>query len=141
MSNDTILKWLLRLSGGVELLALPFILFPLPWMMEVHEKLLGLGRMPVEPIVEYLARSLSALYAVHGAVLFFVSFDVNRYRPLIRFLGGLHLLLGATVVGIDWVSGLPWWWVLGEGPGIAAGGALLLAFSRVPVSPVSAPRV
>ena len=130
MNSTIALKWLLRMIGGIELCAIPFLLFPVPWMADVHEQVLGLGPLPRGPIVEYMARSLSALYAVHGAVVFFVSFDVVRYRPLIGFLGAIHVTVGATVVAIDLASGLPWWWVLGEGPGIAVGGLLVLLLNR-----------
>jgi hypothetical protein len=127
---DTLLKWVLRAVGGIELLAVPFVFFPVPWMDHVHRRLLGLGPLPDGPIVEYMARSLSALYAVHGAVVFALSFDLPRYRPLIRLVGVLHLLLGAAVLGIDLSAGMPTPWVLGEGPGIAAGGAAVLLLNR-----------
>ena len=128
--NDVALKWILRLIGGVELCAIPFLLFPFAWMNDVHDRVLGLGPLPNAPIVEYMARSLSALYAVHGAVVFRLSFDVPRFRPLIGFLGWLHLALGLIVFAADFAAGLPWWWVIGEGPGIAAGGLLVLALTR-----------
>jgi hypothetical protein len=128
--NDVALKWLLRLIGGVELCAIPFLLFPYPWMNTVHDRALGLGPLPGAPVVEYMARSLSGLYAVHGALVFRLSFDVVRFRPLIGFLGWLHLALGLVVVAIDFTAGLPWWWIAGEGPGIAAGGVLVLVLSR-----------
>jgi hypothetical protein len=129
-SNDAALKWLLRLVGGIELCAIPFLLFPFAWMDAVHDRVLGLGALPSAPIVEYMARSLSALYAVHGAVVFRLSFDVERFRPLIGFLGWLHLALGLVVIATDFTAGLPWWWVLGEGPGIATGGVLILLLVR-----------
>jgi len=128
--NDTLLKWLLRLIGGVELFAIPFLLFPFAWMNTVHDRILGLGTLPNAPIVEYMARSLSALYAVHGAVVFRLSFDVPRFRPLIGFLGYLHLVLGLVVFVIDLTARLPMWWVAGEGPGIATGGLLILILNR-----------
>jgi hypothetical protein len=126
---DALLKWLLRLVGGVELCAVPFILFPVGWMDAVHARLFG-HPLPHGPIVEYLTRSLSVMYAVHGAVVFRVSFDVPRFRPLIAFLGGLHVVLGLTVLGIDLSAGMPWWWVAGEGPGIAVGGVLVLMLAK-----------
>jgi hypothetical protein len=127
---DTLLTILLRLVGGVELCAIPFIFFPLPWMDSVHDRLLGLSSLPDRPIVEYLTRSLSALYAVHGAVVMSISFNIERYRPLVRFLGYLHLLLGLTILGIDLAAGLPWWWVAMEGPGIVTGGLLVVLLER-----------
>jgi hypothetical protein len=130
--NDVALKWILRLIGGVELCAIPFLLFPFAWMNDVHDRALGLGTLPPAPIVEYMARSLSALYAVHGAVVFRLSFDVSRFRPVIGFLGWLHLALGSAVLAIDFTARLPWGWVAGEGPGIAAGGLLVLIFARQP---------
>jgi hypothetical protein len=86
-----------------------------------------------------MARSLSVMYAVHGAVVFRLSFDVPRFRPLIPFLGCLHVAVGVVVVGIDLAAGLPWWWVAGEGPGIAVGGALVLALARIAEREIAAP--
>ena len=114
-SADRLLQWLLRFVGGIELCAIPFILVPMSWMAEVHASLLGLGPMPQAPIVEYMARTLSLLYAVHGAVVFRVSFDLVRFRPFVGFLGALHTAVGLCIIGIDLATGLPWWWVLGEG--------------------------
>jgi hypothetical protein len=132
---DAVLKWLLRAVGGVELLAVPFVFFPVPWMDQVHRRVLGLGTLPEGPIVEYMARSLSALYAVHGAVVFALSFDLPRYRPLVRLVGVLHLLLGAAVLATDLSAGMPTPWALGEGPGIAVGGALILLLNRAAARP------
>jgi hypothetical protein len=126
---DTLLKWLLRVIGGVELCAIPFILFPVAWMDAIHNRLLG-HPLPHGPIVEYMARSLSIMYAIHGAVVFRVSFDVPRFRPLVAFLGGLHAFIGLAVLGTDVSAGLPWWWVVGEGPGIAVGGVLVLVLAK-----------
>ena len=133
-SADRLLQWLLRFVGGIELCAIPFILVPMSWMAEVHASLLGLGPMPQAPIVEYMARTLSLLYAVHGAVVFRVSFDLVRFRPFVGFLGALHTAVGLCIIGIDLAAGLPWWWVLGEGPGIAVGGLLVLLLNRMAIN-------
>lgn len=131
---DTLLKWLLRAVGGVELLAVPFVVLPLSTLGAIHDRL-GLGPLPPGPVVEYMARSLSALYAVHGAVVLFLSFDVDRYRPLITLLGGLHLALGVTVLGVDLAAGVPLYWAAAEGPGIAVGGILVLVLVRTGTPP------
>jgi hypothetical protein len=122
---DVLLNWLLRLSGGLELLAVPFIVFPLSGMNFIHDRYLGLGPLPPGPIVEYLARTLSAVYAVHGAVLVGLSLNVERYRPLIAFVGLLHVLAGITFLGIDVSAGMPWFWTVSEGPPVAIGGILM----------------
>ena len=127
---DFWLKFLLRLVGAVELCAIPFIFFPFPWMDAVHDRLLGLGSLPDRPIVEYLTRSLSALYAVHGAMVMAISLNIERYRSLICFLGYLHMLLGLTILGIDIAADLPWWWTAVEGPGIVVGGLLVVLLER-----------
>src|SRR5262245_2018331 len=122
---DTLLRWLLRLSGGLELLSVPFIVFPLSGMNYVHERYLGLGPLPSGTIVEYLARTLSAVYAVHGAVLVGLSLNVERYRPLIAFVGLLHVVAGITFLGIDVSAGMPWFWTVNEGPPVTIGGLLI----------------
>jgi hypothetical protein len=127
---DKLLTWLLRLIGGIELFAVPFIFLPVGWMNDIHDRVLGLGPLPQGPIVEYMARSLSIMYGAHGAVVFRLSLDVPRFRPIFPFLGWLHVLVGLAVLGTDLSAGLPWWWVLGEGPGIAVGGLLVVLLAR-----------
>jgi hypothetical protein len=127
---DRLLEWLLRLSGGLELLAVPFIVFPLSGMNFIHDRYLGLGPLPPGPIVEYLARTLSTVYAIHGAVLVGLSLNVKRYRPLIVVVGLIHALAGITFLGIDVSSGMPWFWTASEGPPVAVGGLLITWLAR-----------
>ncbi len=106
------------------LAALAPVFFPFAWMQAIHEAL-GLGPLPELPIVEYLARSLSAFYACYGALVLYLAFDVVRHASLIRFLGVLGLVFGALMVWVDVASGLPPYWALGEGPFIVVLGAAL----------------
>src|SRR5262249_25937500 len=101
-----------------------------PHWMDVGHKWLGLGPIPQEPIVGYLARSASALYALHGAMVLFMSFDVERYAPLIRFMGLAALVHGAVILGIDFFEGLPALWRYGEGPAFAAARVAVLWLQR-----------
>jgi hypothetical protein len=115
----------LRGFGCLDALALAAVLMPRRWMEGVHAGL-GLGALPTDPIVGYLARSASALYALHGAMILFVSFDVLRYWRLIRFLALAALIHGGVMFGIDIAENMPPLWRFAEGPCFAATGAIVL---------------
>ena len=55
--------------------------------------------------------------------MLYVSLDVRRYLPLVRLMGMLSIAFGATMFPLDYLVGLPAWWIAGEGPGIAVLGA------------------
>src|SRR5262249_47918114 len=78
-----------------------------------------------------LARSTSFLYALHGATVLFLSFDLSRYWSLITFLAAIALVHGAVMLGIDLAEGMPLWWTVVEGPGIFATGAVGLSLQRL----------
>jgi hypothetical protein len=101
---------------------------PFEWMKEIHRRL-GMGELPEGPIVGYLTRSLSAMYAMHGALLFFVSLDVRRYRPVVQCVAVLCLAFGAGMLVLDQAVGMPRFWLLGEGPFVMALGAAILWLS------------
>ena len=126
---EKILVWLLRASGAVMLLAVIAVVMPFTWMDLVHRQL-GLGKLPDAPIVHYLARSASALYAVHGALLIFAASDVRRYLPLVRFLAWVAVGFGPLMICIDHAAGLPVPWTVCEGPSIIAIGVVFLWFAR-----------
>jgi len=109
-------RWLvllLRLIGGVCLLALFSLWMPRSWIDAGH-RWLGLGGFPAEPIAEYLARSVSALSAFYGGLLVALSFDVRRYSPLIRYQAAAIMLLSACGVLVGGWAGVPWWFVGGD---------------------------
>lgn len=121
---ETLLRLVLRLEGSVALLALVAVVMPYAWMDATHQWL-GLGRLPDAPIVGYLARSLSAFYALFGALLWWVSFDLQRHRSTIGFLAAATIGFGAILLGIDWAEGLPLAWKLFEGPWVMLLGAVI----------------
>ena len=125
---DKALVILLRLVGVPALFAVVAVVMPLSWMAATH-RWLGLGEMPTGPVVEYLARSLSAFYAVMDA-LCLVAADPERYRPLVRFLGVALAVMGVVFLGVDLVAGLPWWWSAFEGPPRVGVGALMFLLAR-----------
>ena len=123
---------LLRVSGLVLLTALLTAVMPFTWMDEIHRRL-GLGELPNMPIMGYLTRSLSAMYALHGALVFFVSLDVRRYLPVVKCVFVLGILFGLGMLVLDQAVGMPRRWAYCEGPSIIIlGGILLWLTSWVP---------
>jgi len=128
--SDRLLVILLRYVLGIPgLLALVAVFMPMSWTSLAHRRL-GLGEMPEAPIVEYLARSLSAFYALLGAICLFAAANLERYRPLARFLGLVFALLGVILLGVDVAADLPWWWVVFEGPRAIVLGAVVYFLAR-----------
>lgn len=116
----------LRVVGSVALLALGAVVMPYSWMNAIH-KWFGMGKLPAEPIVGYLARSTSAFYALLGALLWVVSFDLVRHRLVLRFLGVAIILFGGMLLIVDFVEGMPLWWSFWEGPIDITFGVFILA--------------
>ena len=125
MGQHRALTVVLRLIGLVDTLALVAVLMPRR-LMNLAAVSLGLDALPPESIVGYLVRSASAMYALHGLTVLYVSFDVVRYWDLIRFLAIIALFHGMLMLGIDIGEGLPRWWLCLEGPCFAATGAVVL---------------
>lgn len=125
-------KLLLRIYAVVLLTALIPAVMPFAWMEEIHRGL-GMGELPSERIVHYLTRSLSALYAMQGALYWFLSLDVRRFLPVVKCLAVLKIFFGLGMLVLDLAVGMPLFWILGEGPLIVVLGALLLWLgSRIP---------
>ena len=127
--SDKVLVLLLRFLGVGSLLALVPVFMPFAWMAATH-RWLGLGEMPAAPVVEYLARSVSAFYALVGALCLLVAADLDRYRPLVRSLGVAFALLGLVFLFIDLAAGMPWWWAAAEGPATVVVSAVLFVLAR-----------
>jgi hypothetical protein len=127
--SDKALALLLRFVGVTASFALVAVFMPVSWMADTH-RWLGLGEMPTAPVVEYLARSLSAFYALVGALCLVVAADLERYRPLVRFLGVAFTLMSVVLLGVDLAAGMPWWWSASEGPGGVVFGAVMFVLAR-----------
>ncbi len=125
MSAERRLTWFLRITGSISMLAVAAVFMPSSMMGHIYAGL-GLGAMPDGPVFEYLARSESALYTIVGAVLWVLSSDVRRYRPVIVVYACLYVVFGLTILAIDWRIGLPIWWVAVEGPTVIVLGVTTL---------------
>ncbi|MEZ6096658.1 MAG: hypothetical protein R3C03_20915 [Pirellulaceae bacterium] len=121
---ELLLGRLLVLLGVVLASATIPMIFPVSWMAEIHRSL-GLGEFPTDPIVVYLARSTSMLYAFHGCILIYCGLNLMTTRGLVPLIVILHLFSGVFLIWTDVNSPLPWFWILGEGPGIIFGAVVL----------------
>ena len=108
---------LLRFDGIIMLAALLPSMLPLAWMQTTH-RYLGMGELPDGPIIGYLTRSLSLMYSMHGAVLLFLSRDVRRFLPVIKFVAVLTILFGLWLIALDVFVGMPSFWTVSEGPSL-----------------------
>jgi len=125
-----ILRALMAIIGCGLMVAAAAVFLPAETMATVHGWL-GLGEFPDAPITLYLARSTSLLYAIHGALMLYVSFDMKRYWPLVKVFGWLHVVIGLTMFGIDLSASMPTYWIAGEGIPIAiAGGVIVLLWQK-----------
>jgi hypothetical protein len=131
VGRDRALVWYLRGYGAVLLAALPFTIVPTSWLAGIHEWL-GLGPWPATALLEYLARSASAIYALVGGMAVMMSFDVRGYRPLILLLGWVSVPGSVYLLVLDLALGFPWWWVLSEGPVVLLTGVALLVLAPLP---------
>jgi len=133
MTARWMLVWVLRLGGAAMLCALIFVFCPFGWMQAIHTRI-GIGELAYTPLLSYLIRTLSAMYASMGAILVFISRDVERYRDLIRFLAWLSMLGGAGVTALDAILHLPWLWTMTEGPfTVLLGLVLIILATKMPV--------
>jgi hypothetical protein len=113
--HERFLKLFLRIIGTAALFALVAVVMPYSWMNAIHKRL-GMGELPAEPIVGYLARSTSGFYALLGGFFSLVSFDLHRHSLVLCYLGIVIVIFGAALFIIDLVEGMPLYWSLTEGP-------------------------
>lgn len=111
------------------MLAVGAVVMPGSWMAALHQKL-GLGLFPESAIVDYLARQLSAFYVVFGGLFVMLAYDVRGYARLISYVGWATIGLGVVFTFVDISDGLPFWWVVAEGPGAVGFGVMVLALQR-----------
>ena len=120
---------LLRVVGISACAAIIASVMPTTWIVAIH-KWLGLGDFPDAPITQYLARSISALYAIFGGLTIVVATDVQRYVPIIRYLAFVTLAFGVLIIGIDSIASMPTYWTLFEGPPLIILGVVILVLAR-----------
>jgi hypothetical protein len=117
---------ILRIVGAAGMLAAVAVFMPFEWMAAIHAYL-GMGPLPHEPVVEYLARTASLFYVMLGVLFWLLSRDVPGNRRSITLVAVACVAAGVALVTVDMRGGMPWWWTAAEGPlTVAFGLALLL---------------
>jgi hypothetical protein len=126
---ERILKLILQINGAVMATALVAVFMSHDQMAAIHQWL-GLGKFPEGIIVDYLARSLSAFYALMGVLYIVLARDIRAYATIITFMAWASICFGVATIIIDLQLGFPAWWTWGEGPFIIAYGAGVLWLQR-----------
>jgi len=62
-------------------------------------------------VVEYLARTTSALYGFLGGLYLVLATDVRRYARVITYSAVATLLLSAVDTALSLRAGMPAWWM------------------------------
>lgn len=115
----------LRVYGAIDLVAIAAVFAPREQLAATHAAM-GLGALPEGELVVYLARAMSALCAMYGALLIYLSLDVVRNAGVLRFLAIAAIVHGSVMLAVDLREGMPWWWAAAEGPTFAVAGAIIL---------------
>ena len=98
--------------------------------MAATHQWLGLGEFPRVAVVDYLTRSVAALYGFHGVLLLLVSRNPAQHRSIVWYIGLMNVFFGLLLVLIDLHACMPAFWTLAEGPPVVAFGVLVLYLSR-----------
>lgn len=115
--------------GGFAASAVVPMLMPTSWMVATNDWL-GLDPFPDTPLTQYLTRSLSAVYALLGALVLYLARRLDRYLELVEVMGWLTVLLGVYLTGLDFTVGMPAAWSWGEGPPTIVMGLLFVWLAR-----------
>lgn len=126
MNKRWCLLAVLRISGFGMMCALFFVFCPFSWMAWINDWL-GMGQpLLYTPVTSYLIRTLSGAYAIIGAIFVFVSYDLSRYREIIKLLACIAIAAGIGITILDAILRLPIMWTALEGPMTIALGAIIL---------------
>src|SRR6188474_2433851 len=111
--SERALAALLRINGVFTGLAVVAVFMPFEGMQWLHARL-NVGPAPATPIFEYMARTVSALYVIHGGLCFVLASDVRRLGPVITYTAWAQLAFAVVVLWVDYKVGLPRLWVAAE---------------------------
>ena len=91
------------------------VFLPYDTMARMHQQI-GLGNLPHLPIIDYLTRSVSLFYGIHGVMVLYISFNLMRYLQFLKLLCYLGFVFGIALFIIDIKAPMPANWSIIEGP-------------------------
>ena len=113
--KEKVLIIILRLSGLMLITAFIAVFLPYETMAKIHHQL-GLSKLPQLPIVDYLARSVSFFYGIHGVIILYISFNLMKYLSFLKLLCYIGFVFGIALFCIDITAPMPASWTFSEGP-------------------------
>jgi len=93
--------------------AIIFVFIPNAAMIRIGDYF-DLPNFEISPVFEYLARGMSSLCFIIGALLIYLGFNLQKYASLVRFLGWLTLVSIPMIVFIHVKIDTPFWWKAGD---------------------------
>jgi len=126
--KEKVLIIIMRLSGLLLVTAFIAVFLPYETMAVIHKKI-GLGHFPQVPILDYLARSVSFFYGIHGVLILYISFNLVRYLPLLKLLCYLGFAFGIALFFIDMNAPMPAKWAFSEGPMVISINLVIYVFA------------
>lgn len=123
--NPRLQRLILRAGAAVSLLALPGVIAP-RLAVEKLSWLMGFGQPRETPLLIYMTAGGSCVCVAVAALLWVMSMDVARQRPLVLATAWICLACGPLFLWIDSDAGLPGWWVAMDTLACLAFGAALL---------------
>ncbi|MDD4870115.1 MAG: hypothetical protein PHR77_06110 [Kiritimatiellae bacterium] len=123
--NIRLQRIILRIAAIVQFTALPGVILPRQ-AVEKLSWLMGLGQPPMGQLLIYMAGGCAFVYLAEGVLLWMLSNDVVRYRPLVIASAWIYLAGCPAFLWIDSQAGLPNWWTAMDSLSCLIFGAALL---------------
>ncbi len=111
LGNLRLQRLILRVVALLSLIVVPAVLLP-NVALEKLSWLLGSGQAPQVPLLTYLIGGGCTVYLAVALMLWIMSGDVVRYRPLVVFVGWVYLVGAPLLLWIAWSAGMPGWWII-----------------------------
>jgi hypothetical protein len=128
----------LRIVAIVQMLTFSVVLMPVAWIAAWHVWL-GMGVMPDDPVLRYIIRGASFVQGGLGVLVWVISTDVIRYRPLVITIAAICLFAAPAFYFIDATAGMPRSWCIFDFSYCLLAGGVLLALCPSS-SPKATPR-